>query len=325
MNKNIQHAKKIKETINSLNIECDVRSEQMFLEPGVTFSGQILLSIGNSIVPFWYESVEIFDDKLLPRLKHVTTRYPNIILVGDIPREQQTTLRQLRIGYVANKDYWIPIEISSQLPFKQKSKKRKSSMTSSMGMSNLIFALLSCPDILSGTQREISSQTKQSLGVVNRYLAQLEEAEFISGRSFTNYSKLLDYWVADVQRYVKIGVQKYSPINASVLESLRYSKSIFTNGCWSGSKAVDVLHNSELASNFIIYSSHSTHVMAQLKLRPNPDGEVEIRRKFWAFNWQEEELGVAPLPLIYADLMMSQDPRDHKVLEQVKALISEKL
>lgn len=42
------------------------------------------------------------------------------------------------------------------------------------------------------------------------------------------------------------------------------------------------------------------------KLRKNTDGEVEILKRFWRFD-EEEEL--APAPLIYADLIQKNDAR----------------
>lgn len=42
------------------------------------------------------------------------------------------------------------------------------------------------------------------------------------------------------------------------------------------------------------------------KLRKNADGEVEILKRFWRFD-EEEEL--TPVPLIYADLIQKNDAR----------------
>ncbi len=43
------------------------------------------------------------------------------------------------------------------------------------------------------------------------------------------------------------------------------------------------------------------------KLRPDPEGPVELVKRFWAFETDDE--AVVPLPLIYADLLMIGDAR----------------
>ena len=43
-------------------------------------------------------------------------------------------------------------------------------------------------------------------------------------------------------------------------------------------------------------------------LRKADDGEVEICKRFWNFETKADK-GLAPLPLIYADLLATGDPR----------------
>ena len=44
-------------------------------------------------------------------------------------------------------------------------------------------------------------------------------------------------------------------------------------------------------------------------LRADPQGDVEIAKRFWRVETDEAEKGLAPLPLIYADLLATGDPR----------------
>lgn len=43
------------------------------------------------------------------------------------------------------------------------------------------------------------------------------------------------------------------------------------------------------------------------KLRADPDGTIEIVKRFWAFEANDKAL--VPLPLIYADLLITGDAR----------------
>ena len=44
-------------------------------------------------------------------------------------------------------------------------------------------------------------------------------------------------------------------------------------------------------------------------LRTDPKGNVEIAKRFWRVETNEQKKGLAPLPLIYADLLATGDPR----------------
>ena len=48
-------------------------------------------------------------------------------------------------------------------------------------------------------------------------------------------------------------------------------------------------------------------LLLDFKLRPDPDGPIEIVKRFWAFDGDDS--AVAPLPLIYADLLLTGDAR----------------
>jgi hypothetical protein len=48
-------------------------------------------------------------------------------------------------------------------------------------------------------------------------------------------------------------------------------------------------------------------LLLDYKLRPDPLGPVEIMERFWAFD--TKDAAVVPLPLIYADLVMTGDAR----------------
>ena len=48
-------------------------------------------------------------------------------------------------------------------------------------------------------------------------------------------------------------------------------------------------------------------LLLDFKLRPDRDGAVEFVKRFWAFEVDDEEF--VPLPLIYADLLITGDAR----------------
>jgi hypothetical protein len=92
------------------------------------------------------------------------------------------------------------------------------------------------------------------------------------------------------------------------------------NGYWSAAKAADVLTKTELPEKFVIYSDKPLEVVKELRLRPSGSGKIEIRKKFWNFDWNEKDQGIVDLPLIYADLMESTDPRDLKTAREIREI-----
>jgi hypothetical protein len=57
-----------------------------------------------------------------------------------------------------------------------------------------------------------------------------------------------------------------------------------------------------------LYSEKAApRLLLDFQLRPDPDGPVEIVKRFWAF--EANDGTVVPLPLIYADLLKIGDAR----------------
>jgi len=50
-------------------------------------------------------------------------------------------------------------------------------------------------------------------------------------------------------------------------------------------------------------------LLLRLRLKKNPNGNVELRRIFWYFEYPEQAKGVTPHLLTYADLLAAADSR----------------
>lgn len=153
-------------------------------------------------------------------------------------------------------------------------------LTSSKGMAQLIFTLLVDKFNTIKTQRELAHNTELSLGVVNKYISQLETCGFIKDQTLVNYKRLLEYWVADFDRYIigRIRIGRFSITSKDQSEDLRTKIILLKNGYWGGVKAADTLLNSELPSQFIVYTDKPNEIIKELRLRPDPEGSIEIRK-----------------------------------------------
>lgn len=178
-------------------------------------------------------------------------------------------------------------------------------------------------DKITRTPRESAEETQLSLGVVNRYLSQLEAAGFVKDHEFVDYKKLLAYWLADFDRYFlpKLEKTRFSPTKGETLDNLKGRTKPFKQCFWSGAKAVDVLLGTEVPSQFIIYTQNPKGLIVDLRLKPDSKGPIGVRNKFWTFELEQEIEGIAPLPLVYADLILSKDPCDHKAAKKIEEKI----
>ena len=54
-------------------------------------------------------------------------------------------------------------------------------------------------------------------------------------------------------------------------------------------------------------------IVGQFRLRKDKQGAIEIVQPFWELDKLEVTRGIVPLPLVYADLLVSGDPRNIEV------------
>ncbi len=55
--------------------------------------------------------------------------------------------------------------------------------------------------------------------------------------------------------------------------------------------------------------------MKELKLRPDPDGIIEVYQPYW--NIEKDEAEVAPPLTVYTDLMITGDPRNMDIAGEI--------
>jgi hypothetical protein len=94
---------------------------------------------------------------------------------------------------------------------------------------------------------------------------------------------------------------------------------------WGGEVAATRLTGHLKPAAFTIYVEPQTadRAVAALArrhhLRADARGNVEILESFWTFDVEETEADIVPVPLVYADLMATLDPRNLDVAKQIRA------
>lgn len=194
----------------------------------------------------------------------------------------------------------------------------------------LIFSLLSNPENIQLSYRELAERTGIAIGSVSNVMKELEELNFIlktdTKRILKNKLELLNRWIVayhDVlrprllkrkMRFVDKG--KYN--NWSMLLRNQPDNTIL----WSGEPAAALLTNYLKPAIFSIYTTKSWQDCAKLfDMVPDENGDIEILTIFW----KQEIIGIepiAPTVLIYTDLINSGSDRN---LEVAKIILDNEL
>ncbi|MDP1880551.1 MAG: type IV toxin-antitoxin system AbiEi family antitoxin [Parachlamydiaceae bacterium] len=80
----------------------------------------------------------------------------------------------------------------------------------------------------------------------------------------------------------------------------------------SGSSALSIFNNQIGIKDFIVYSNDLDSFTNKYSLKRDPDGNVELRKRFWNDFNSTNPYGIVPILLFVADLMNSNDEKARK-------------
>lgn len=90
------------------------------------------------------------------------------------------------------------------------------------------------------------------------------------------------------------------------------------DACWGGEQAADILTKNLKPGAYVVYmySLKIGPLVAKNRLRPNPNGEVDIVQACWSQH-QEGQERTAPVFIVYADLVNTHDPRCLEIAQRL--------
>lgn len=181
----------------------------------------------------------------------------------------------------------------------------------------LIFALLCNPDWVALGYRELAARAGVANGTVGWVMRELAEQGFLVKarkraipRRLHNRRKLLDRWVevyTGTFRQTTL-LKRYraeeDPEWWRTLDPKRHAALL------GGEPAATLLTNYLKPGTVTVYAKPAYFtLLLDYKLREAPDGEVEVRQKFWPFDHTWEHPNLVPPVLVYADLLATGDAR----------------
>lgn len=192
----------------------------------------------------------------------------------------------------------------------------------------LVFGLLARPDFLALTQRELAQKIGIALGGVSRGLKQLTARAYLSAPQAGNKQillrkdQLLDIWRSEYEHRLAPKLRRRRM--SGDIDALRTLDVISFGMQWGGEVAAERISGYLRPVRYQLYAdAKRTNAFAQLaaaaKLRKDDDGNIELIDRFWDFDPVDgDRTDTVPLPLIYADLMASGDPRCQETAAMIR-------
>ena len=179
----------------------------------------------------------------------------------------------------------------------------------------LIFALLNQPGLERKPYRELADVAGIALGGVAWIMGDLRDGGYLIAptpktRRLINKRALADQWVANYPARLreKLVLGRYTATRERWWKNTNIAEH---RGYWGGEIAADRLTRYLKPKNTTIYADKPpARLMLENRLQKAPDGNIEIMKRFWTFDYPEKALRVVPPLLVYADLIATGEGRN---------------
>lgn len=185
----------------------------------------------------------------------------------------------------------------------------------------VVYLLLTQPEAIDMPYREIAGRANVALGNINMVLTGLKEAGYLLRLDrkkvrLKNKRDLLERWIARYGEILKpalhLGNYRFADKNIDWR-----NLTLKAGDVWGGEPAAYNLTKYLNPEVLTVYTTEQKgKLMRDWKLVPDNKGNVHLYQKFWKDNL-EHPMHNAPNLLVYADLMLTNDPRCIDTAEQI--------
>lgn len=182
----------------------------------------------------------------------------------------------------------------------------------------LIFLLLTKPTLLNAPYREFAKAAGIAIGGIGPVIKDLELRRHLTPegqgpRRLLAADQLREEWVVHypVKLRPKLQARRFTrlAINALIPEWWKNVDLSPFNAVWGGEVGAEILTGYLRPETVTIYAHGAIdRLITQFRLKPDPQGEIEILQAFWDQNDEDNNVTAPPL-VVYADLMAAGKAR----------------
>jgi hypothetical protein len=186
----------------------------------------------------------------------------------------------------------------------------------------IVFALLCDPNLEGRPYRDLAETAGVALGTVNQVIQDLKRLGFLVeqgklGRRLVDRARLLDRWVTAYPEQLrpKLLLGRFKAQDDDLWRITELGR---FQAYWGGEVAAARITKYLKPDMTTVYlRGNLARLRVALKLKREPQGNVELLKAFWDVQYDDENDALVPPLLVYADLMASGDPRNLETAEQI--------
>ena len=186
-----------------------------------------------------------------------------------------------------------------------------------------VFYLLINKDAINMPYRKLAEATDVALGNINNVIEGLKDAGFIlqindNTLKLQNKKALLERWLVSYKETLKptLLLGKYKFWDKEKVLNWQMLSIEIGESQWGGEPAGELLTNYLTPANLTLFTNQKTVLLTKWTLIPDENGNVELYKKFWEDDALDKEKFAPPL-LVYADLMLTEDPRCQETAQMI--------
>lgn len=289
--------------------------------------GMLELTWADYTLNFYVEVKSELREYQLPKIIELAKKYqPFMVISGRIFPNLKEKLRENQIGYldgagnifVQYKDKFIWLD-GKKMPEKVRPTGNRAFTKTGL---RTVFYLLWKKGAINLPHRILAKKTGVALGNIKNVILGLQQAGFVlqltnKEMALQNKRVLLDRWMAGYKEILKpaLFIGRYKLNRMGDFIDLKSFPIQDGETVWGGEPAAELISNYLNPKVFTVYSTELRGMLMQKwKLIPDKNGRLEFYEKFWQ---DEEHTALAPTLLVYADLMITDEPRNKETAERI--------
>jgi hypothetical protein len=292
----------------------------------------IELKAGNQAIRFFVNIKNEIREQTLPDLFKQMHKNPGewLLVCRYIPMPLKEILKDQGINYLETagncyiRKEGLLLYINGKAVTKERQPK-EGKVWKTAGI-KFLFGILIQPELLNEPYRKMAETTGVALGNIGPFLGELKKEGFLKEGIengipilfLENTEALRNKWTGLFNAVLKPKL-KQGRFKFADKQTIDAWEKIPDAGFYWGGEPAGALLTKQLRPEILtIYTNQpKITLMKQLKLIPDPEGNIEILELFWYEQLTNKQKTVPPL-LAYADLVNSLDSRNREIAERIK-------